>query len=36
MAARAVKQIRQFIERGFLRLAVAALPQADELLLQTT
>jgi hypothetical protein len=36
MAARAAEQLGQLAERGVPGLAVTALPQADELLLQTT
>ena len=36
MAAGAAKQVSQLVERGLLRLPLAALPEADKLLLQTT
>jgi hypothetical protein len=36
MAAGTAKQVSQLVERGFLRLPLAALPEADKLLLQTT
>ncbi len=37
MTSGAVKhEFRQFVKRGLLRLPFAALPEADELLLQTT
>jgi hypothetical protein len=36
MAAGAAKQVSQLVERSLLRLPLAALPEADKLLLQTT